>query len=328
MKKNYFITGGTGSFGQKFIELLIKKKLAKKIIVFSRDEFKQLKLKEKEFVNKNIKIFRFYIGDVRDKSRLDWAMHDDIDVVIHSAALKQVPTTEYNPFETVKTNVIGTQNLVETCIKKNIDKTLLVSTDKAVSPINLYGATKLTAEKLIISANIFKGRRKCKFSVVRYGNVMGSRGSVIPLLLSQNLNKKIPFTITDKRMTRFNITLDDASDLVLNCLKQMRGKEVFIPKLPSYNIITLAKSINPNKKIKIIGIRKGEKLHEELISAGDFQNCKTFKNFFIIYPLGDKTINNKIYSFASSYKSYENKKYLNSKELKSLIQKQLKNFEK
>jgi len=255
-------------------------------------------------------------------------MHDDIDVVIHSAALKQVPTTEYNPFETIKTNVLGTQNIIEICIKKNIDKTLLISTDKAVSPINLYGATKLTAEKLIISANIFKGRRKCKFSVVRYGNVMGSRGSVIPLLLSQNLDKKIPFTITDKRMTRFNITLDDASDLVLSCLKQMRGKEVFIPKLPSYNIMTLAKSINPNKKIKIIGIRKGEKLHEELLSAGDFQNCKTFKNFFIVYPLGDKTINKKINNFASSYNSYENKKYLNSNELKILIQKQLKNFEK
>ena len=220
---------------------------------------------------------------MRDKSRLEWAMHDDIDVVIHSAALKQVPTTEYNPFETVKTNVLGTQNLIENCIKKNIDKTLLISTDKAVSPINLYGATKLTAEKLIISANIFKGKRNCKFSVVRYGNVMGSRGSVIPLLIQQNENKNAFFTITDKRMTRFNITLDDASDLVLNCLSKMKGKEVFVPKLPSYNIITLAKSINPKKKIKFIGIRKGEKLHEELISPGDFQNCKESKNYFTIY---------------------------------------------
>ena len=174
-------------------------------------------------------------------------MHDDIDIVIHSAALKQVPTTEYNPFETVKTNVLGTQNLVEICIKKNIDRTLLISTDKAVSPINLYGATKLTAEKLIISANIFKGRRKCKFSVVRYGNVMGSRGSVIPLLIEQNMKKNLPFTITDKRMTRFNITLDEASDLVLNCLNSMKGEEVFVPKLPSYNIVTLAKAVNSQK---------------------------------------------------------------------------------
>ena len=286
MRKNYFITGGTGSFGQKFVEVLIKKNLAKKIIVFSRDEFKQLKLKEKDFVKKNLKIFRFYIGDVRDQSRLDWAMHDDVDIVIHSAALKQVPTTEYNPFETVKTNVIGTQNLVETCIKKNIDKTLLISTDKAVSPINLYGSTKLTAEKLIISANAFKGGRSCKFSVVRYGNVMGSRGSVIPLLIRQNLNKTSPFTITDKRMTRFNITLDQASNFVLNCLAKMRGEEVFVPKLPSYNIIALAKSINSHKKIKIIGIRKGEKLHEELISSADLQNSIESKNYFTIYPLG------------------------------------------
>ena len=328
MKKNYLITGGTGSFGQKFIEVLIKKKLAKKIIIFSRDEFKQLMLKEKEFVKKNSKIFRFYIGDVRDKSRLDWAMHDDIDIVIHSAALKQVPTTEYNPFETVKTNVIGTQNLVEICIKKNIDKTLLISTDKAVSPINLYGATKLTAEKLIISANMFKGRRKCKFSVVRYGNVMGSRGSIIPLLIAQNKNKNSSFTITDRRMTRFNITLDEASNLVLSCLNKMKGKEVFVPKLSSYNIITLAKSINPQKKIQIIGIRKGEKLHEELISSADLNNCKEYKDHYIIYPLANFIDNKKINIISDSYNSFTNKKYLNIIDLKNLIKSQSKNFEK
>ena len=328
MKKNYFITGGTGSFGQKFVEVLIKKKLAKKIIIFSRDEFKQLKLKEKDFVKKNKKIFRFYIGDVRDKSRLDWAMHDDIDVVIHSAALKQVPTTEYNPFETVKTNVLGSQNLIEMCIKKNIDKTLLISTDKAVSPINLYGATKLTAEKLTISANIFKGKRKCKFSVVRYGNVMGSRGSVIPLLIDQNMKKNSPFTITDKRMTRFNITLDQASDLVLNCLNKMKGKEVFVPKLPSYNIITLAKSINSKKKIKIIGIRKGEKIHEELISSADLLNCKEYKDHYIIYPLENFVVNKKISKFSDSYNSFSNKVYLQTTDLKKLIKIQSKNFEK
>ena len=327
MRKNYFITGGTGSFGQKFVEVLIKKNLAKKIIVFSRDEFKQLKLKEKDFVKKNLKIFRFYIGDVRDQSRLDWAMHDDVDIVIHSAALKQVPTTEYNPFETVKTNVIGTQNLVETCIKKNIDKTLLISTDKAVSPINLYGSTKLTAEKLIISANAFKGGRSCKFSVVRYGNVMGSRGSVIPLLIRQNLNKTSPFTITDKRMTRFNITLDQASNFVLNCLAKMRGEEVFVPKLPSYNIIALAKSINSHKKIKIIGIRKGEKLHEELISSADLQNSIESKNYFTIYPLGGDLNKKKKKNFSESYNSYSNKNYLSTNQLKSLIRNQSKYFE-
>lgn len=330
MKKNYFITGGTGSFAKKFIEDLIKKNLAKKIVIFSRDEYKQSILKEAEFVKKNHSKFRFYIGDVRDDKRLDWALNEDIDIVVHSAALKQVPTTEYNPFETVKTNIIGTQNLIETCIKKNIDKTILISTDKAVAPINLYGATKLTAEKLILSANLFKGKRKCKFSVIRYGNVMGSRGSVIPILIKQNQNNQSPFTITDKRMTRFNITLDEASNFVINCMKKMKGKEVFIPKLPSYDLNTLVKSINPNKKVKIIGIRTGEKLHEELISAADFSNTLEYKDLFIIYPMGintKKKLNLKIDS-KKSYNSYDNRDFLSIKSLSSLIKSQLKNFNK
>jgi len=330
MKKNYFITGGTGSFAKKFIEDLIKKNLAKKIVIFSRDEYKQSILKEAEFVKKNHSKFRFYIGDVRDDKRLDWALNEDIDIVVHSAALKQVPTTEYNPFETVKTNIIGTQNLIETCIKKNIDKTILISTDKAVAPINLYGATKLTAEKLIISANLFKGKRKCKFSVIRYGNVMGSRGSVIPILLEQNQNSQSPFTITDKRMTRFNITLEEASKFVLNCIKKMRGKEVFIPKLPSYDLNTLVKSINPNKKIKIIGIRTGEKLHEELISSADFGNTIEFKDSFIIYPMGintKKRMSLKI-DTKKSYNSYDNREFLSIKNLSNLIKSQSKNFNK
>jgi len=327
-KKNYFITGGTGSFAGIFIKDLLKKKLAKKIIIFSRDEYKQLVLKNEEHIKNNIKIFRFYLGDVRDAQRLEWAMHDDIDVVVHAAALKQVPATEYNPFETVKTNIIGTQNLVESCIKKNIDKTILISTDKAVAPINLYGATKLTAEKLIISANVFKGRRSCKFSVIRYGNVMGSRGSVIPILLTQNKNKKLPFTITDKRMTRFNITLGEASDFVLNCISRMKGGEVFIPKLPSYDIITLAKSINPNRKIKFIGIRSGEKLHEELITSADFNNCIEYKNSYEILPLKINLRNKQTSKeLLKSYNSLENKKYLSALELKKLISKELKNFD-
>ena len=330
MKKNYFITGGTGSFAKKFIEDLIKKNLAKKIVIFSRDEYKQSIFKEAEFVKKNYSKFRFYIGDVRDDKRLDWALNEDIDIVVHSAALKQVPTTEYNPFETVKTNIIGTQNLIETCIKKNIDKTILISTDKAVAPINLYGSTKLTAEKLIISANLFKGKRKCKFSVIRYGNVMGSRGSVIPILIEQNQNNQSPFTITDKRMTRFSITLDEASNFVINCMKKMKGKEVFIPKLPSYDLNTLVKSINPNKKVKIIGIRTGEKLHEELISAADFGNTLEYKESFIIYPMGintKKKFNLKI-DLKKSYNSYDNKDFLSIKNLSNLIKSQLKNFNK
>ena len=330
MKKNYFITGGTGSFAKKFIEDLIKKNLAKKIVIFSRDEFKQSIFKEAEFVKKNHSKFRFYIGDVRDDKRLDWALNEDIDIVVHSAALKQVPTTEYNPFETVKTNIIGTQNLIETCIKKNIDKTILISTDKAVAPINLYGSTKLTAEKLIISANSFKGKRKCKFSVIRYGNVMGSRGSVIPILIEQNQNNQSPFTITDKRMTRFSITLDEASKFVINCMKKMKGKEVFIPKLPSYDLNTLVKSINPNKKVKIIGIRTGEKLHEELISAADFGNTLEYKDSFIIYPMGINTKNkfNLKIDLKKSYNSYDNRDFLSIKNLSNLIKSQLKNFNK
>ena len=234
MKKNYFITGGTGSFAKKFVSLLIKKKLAKKIIIFSRDEYKQSVMKELAFVKSNQGIFRFYIGDVRDKSRLEWAITDDVDTVIHTAALKQVPTTEYNPFETVQTNIVGTQNLIEVCLSKNIDKTILISTDKAVSPINLYGSTKLTAEKLFISANVFKGSKKNKFSVIRYGNVMGSRGSVIPIFLKQSKSSSNYFTVTEKNMTRFNISLTEAAEFVNFCISKMKGSEVFVPKLPSY----------------------------------------------------------------------------------------------
>ena len=203
MKKSYFITGGTGSFGKKLIAFLYKKNLAKKIVIFSRDEHKQLELQASIPENKK-GIFRFFLGDVRDKNRLNWAITEDIDVIVHSAALKQIPATEYNPFETVLTNIIGTQNVIEVAIKKNIRKAMLISTDKAVSPINLYGATKLTAEKLFISANVFKGSSKTLFSIARYGNVLGSRGSVVPIFIKQNQERNF-FTVTDKSMTRFTI---------------------------------------------------------------------------------------------------------------------------
>jgi UDP-N-acetylglucosamine 4,6-dehydratase/5-epimerase len=316
MKLNYFITGGTGSFAKHYSEYLIKNKLAKKIVIFSRDEYKQSIMKDHDYVKKNLKIFRFFIGDVRDKERLDWAINHDIDIVVHSAALKQVPTTEYNPFETVKTNIIGSQNVIEVCIKKNVKKGVLVSTDKAVSPLNLYGSTKLTAEKLFISANMFKGQSNLKLSVVRYGNVMGSRGSVVPLLIEQNLKNKY-FTITDKRMTRFNIDLDSAVKFVADAIYSMQGGEIFVPKLKSYNIIDLAKAINPNKKIKIIGIRKGEKIHEELLNSSEFQNTIETKNNFKILPLKNFKIRDIKHN--SSYNSFDNRPYLTVNQLKLLI---------
>ncbi len=323
MKKSYFITGGTGSFGKQFIKYLYSKNLAKKIVVFSRDEHKQLELENSIPKNKK-KIFRFFLGDIRDKSRLSWAITEDIDVVVHSAALKQIPATEYNPFETVLTNIIGTQNLIEVAIKKNINKAILVSTDKAVSPINLYGATKLTAEKLFISANLFKGSSKTLFSIARYGNVMGSRGSVVPLFLKQNKESNF-FTITNKNMTRFTITLDEAVKFVFNRIIEMKGSEIFVPKLNSYRIMDLAKSINSKKKIKFIGIRSGEKIHEEMINPFEFNHTIEKKTFFRILPL--KIIKGKLINKNLSYNSYNNGKFLSVNSLSKKIKLNLKTFE-
>ena len=325
MKKIYFITGGTGSFAKKFCSFLIEKKLAKKIIIFSRDEYKQMMMKELPFVKANIDKFRFYIGDVRDKNRLDWAISESVDIVVHSAALKQVPATEYNPFETVLTNIIGSQNLIEICIRKKIDKVILISTDKAVSPINLYGSTKLTAEKLFIAANIFEGSKKTKFSVIRYGNVMGSRGSVIPIFLNQNKNLQEPFTVTDKNMTRFNITLNEAADFVNMCILKMKGSEIFVPKLYSYRILDLVKSINPKKKIKYMGVRPGEKIHEELVSAADSENLVENKNYFIINH-HQKNINIKSKTY-DSYNSFQNTKFLSIKQIKDAIKNNIDDFD-
>ncbi len=323
MKKTYFITGGTGSFAKRFIQYLLEKKMAKKIIIFSRDEYKQFVMKEDDLIKKNISIIRFLIGDIRDKDRLNFAVQDNIDVVIHAAAMKQVPATEYNPFEAIKTNIIGAQNLIEVCIKNNIKKVLALSTDKAAAPINLYGATKLTSDKLFTNANYFKGKKRCEFSVVRYGNVMGSRGSVIPLFLNQKKEKKI-FTITDKNMTRFNITLKESVEFVINSLNKMKGGEIFVPKIPSYKILDLLKSINPKPKFKIVGIRPGEKIHEELITESDSLNTLELKNYYIILPSYKKNIkkNNKPFS----YNSRNNKDFLSIKSLQKLIQKNLKDF--
>jgi len=318
MKKlTYFITGGTGSFATEFIKNLVKKNNFKKIIIFSRDEYKQEILKNTQFVKKHFKKFRFFIGDVRDKDRLNFAIQDDVDILIHAAALKQVPTAEYNPFETIKTNVVGAQNVIQVCLEKNIKKVIALSTDKACAPINLYGATKLASDKLFVSANYFKGKKRTIFSVVRYGNVFGSRGSVVPIFLEQK--KKKFFTITDKRMTRFSLSLKEAINFVMECIKVMKGKEIFVPKIPSYSILDLVKAIDKNKKIKIIGIRKGEKLHEEMITAHDSLNTIERKNYYIIYPEKQNKKNERIFS----YNSLDNTNFLSINNIK----KELNNFE-
>ena len=322
--KTYFISGGTGSFGKELSSILLKNKLAKKIIIFSRDEFKQDQMKKLNIFKKNEKIMRYFIGDVRDKNRISQAMSENkIDIVIHAAALKQVHTTEYNPFETIKTNILGAQNIIESSLENNIKKVVALSTDKACSPINLYGATKLASDKLFTAANLFKGGKKTILSVVRYGNVLGSRGSVVPIFLKQNESKS-PFTITDKNMTRFNITLSQAIKFVIQCINKMKGGEIFVPKIPSYKILDLVKAVNDKKTIKYIGLRPGEKIHEEMISTTDAINSKEFKDYFIIYPSYTK-INNK--KKISNYSSYKNKHFLSIKEIRRLIKNNYYSFE-
>ena len=322
--KTYFISGGTGSFGKELSAILLKNKLAKKIIIFSRDEFKQDQMKKINIFKKNEKIMRYFIGDVRDKNRLSQALSENkIDIVIHAAALKQVHTTEYNPFETIKTNILGAQNIIESSLENNIKKVIALSTDKACSPINLYGATKLASDKLFTAANLFKGGKKTILSVVRYGNVLGSRGSVVPIFLSQEKSKS-PFTITDKNMTRFNITLAQAVRFVIQCINKMKGGEIFVPKIPSYKILDLVKAVNDKKMIKYIGLRPGEKIHEEMISTTDAINSKEFKDYFIIYPSYTKITNTKK---ISSYSSDKNKHFLSIKEIRKLIKDNYYSFE-
>ena len=324
--KSILITGGTGSFGKKFIETALSKFKPKRLIVFSRDEQKQFNLQQK-WKEGGSSPMRYFIGDVRDVDRLILAMRDT-DVVIHTAALKHVPAAEYNPFEAVKTNILGAQNVITASMATNVKKVIALSTDKASSPINLYGATKLTSDKLFIAANNFKGLKNIKFSVVRYGNVMASRGSVVPFFLSKKKEGIIP--ITDKRMTRFNITLQEAVNFVLFCLEKMWGGEIFVPKIPSYRLEDLAKAIAPRSKIKIIGLRPGEKIHEEMISISDAVNTIEYKKYFIITPYS-KFIgwnkkkymkfnkNGKNCDSEFSYNSYNNKQYLTSNQIKKLI---------
>ena len=277
--KTILITGGTGSFGKKFTELLLKRYKPKKIIIYSRDEFKQFEM-SKIF---NDKCMRYFIGDVRDKERLKRAF-EDVDYVVHAAALKQVPAAEYNPMEAIKTNVLGANNIIDAALDSGVERVIALSTDKAVNPINLYGATKLAADKLFIAANKMKGKRDIKFSVVRYGNVMASRGSVIPFFMKLTKEGAKELPITHLEMTRFWITLEEAAEFVMNSFKTMKGGEIFVPKIPSMRIVDLAKAINPDAKFKIIGIRPGEKLHETLISIDESYNTIEFKNYYAIQP--------------------------------------------
>jgi UDP-N-acetylglucosamine 4,6-dehydratase len=278
--KNVLITGGTGSFGKKCTEIILKKYRPKRLIIFSRDELKQFEMAQ-EYPDSKYDCIRYFIGDVRDKERLYRAFHN-VDYVIHAAALKQVPTTEYNPFEAVKTNILGAQNVINVAIDQGVKKVIALSTDKAANPINLYGATKLCSDKLFIAGNSYVGRDSTIFSVVRYGNVVGSRGSVIPFFLKCRETGVLP--ITDPRMTRFWITLDQGVNFVLSCLEMMVGGELFVPKLPSMNIVDLAKVIAPECRMEIIGIRSGEKLHEVMIPNDDARRSIEFEDHYIIQP--------------------------------------------
>lgn len=275
------VTGATGSFGKKFIEVLLKQKARpKKLIVFSRDELKQHEMQLKFPVSPDSPI-RYFIGDVRDKDRLNRAFHG-VDVVVHAAALKQVLACEYNPFEAVKTNIIGAQNIIDAAIDNGVRRVLAVSTDKAVNPINLYGATKLVAEKLFVDGNAYAGDGKTRFACVRYGNVVGSRGSVVPLFLKQKNKGRI--TITDLNMTRFWITLEQGVQLVIKAIETMEGGEIFIPKIPSMSLKCMAEAIAPECDHEIIGIRAGEKLHEVLISSDEARHTEELDDMFIIRP--------------------------------------------
>ncbi len=277
--KTILITGGTGSFGQVFVKKILSKFKAKKIIVFSRDELKQ-SIMRKKF---NSDLLRFFIGDVRDINRLNEAMWG-CDYVVHAAALKQVDVAEYNPTECIKTNINGAQNVIKASIEQKITKVIALSTDKAANPINLYGATKLASDKLFIAANNFVGGKNIKFSVVRYGNVFGSRGSVIPVFLSQIENRSKYLTITNPDMSRFIITLDQGVDFVIKSFKRMKGGEIFIPKLPSITVKEIADILAPKFKRKIIGIRPGEKMHEIMCPIDDSINTIEFEDFFLIKP--------------------------------------------
>lgn len=277
-KKVILVTGGTGSFGKKFVEIMLRDYNPAKMIVFSRDELKQHEMRVSGFNQPNL---RYFIGDVRDQQRLKRAMHG-VDIVIHAAALKQVPACEYNPMEAIKTNILGSSNVIEAALDAGVEKVMALSTDKAVSPVNLYGTTKLAAEKLFVQSNTYAAGTATRFSCVRYGNVVGSRGSVIPIFINQRQNGKL--TVTDTRMTRFWLTLEQGVRFVIHCTEQMHGGEVFVPKIPSTRIVDLAKVIAPDAELDVIGIRAGEKLHEVLINEDEARSTIELDEMYVVQP--------------------------------------------
>lgn len=276
--KNVLVTGGTGSFGRKFIEVMLNEYHPARLIVYSRDELKQHEMRTAGFDHPDL---RYFIGDVRDLPRLRRALNG-VDIVVHAAALKQVPACEYNPMEAIKTNILGSSNVIDAALDAGVEKVLALSTDKAVNPINLYGATKLAAEKLIVQSNAYAGGMTTRFSCVRYGNVVGSRGSVVPLFIKQRQSGGI--TLTDERMTRFWISLDQGVRFVIRCIEEMEGGEVFVPKIPSMKMVDLAKAIAPEAEIRLIGIRAGEKLHEVLISEDEARSTVELEDMFVVQP--------------------------------------------
>jgi UDP-N-acetylglucosamine 4,6-dehydratase len=318
------VTGGTGSFGKQFIRTILERYPGlRRVVVYSRDELKQFEMQQ-AFPRERYPQLRFFIGDVRDGDRLHRAM-EDIDVVVHAAALKQVPVCEYNPFEAIKTNVLGAQNVIEAAIDRGVKRVVALSTDKAAAPINLYGATKLASDKLFVAANNFSGHHDIRFSVVRYGNVMGSRGSVIPFFLQQRHSGHL--SITDERMTRFNITLEEGVELVLGALDQMWGGEIFVPKIPSYRITDVAEALAPGVETRIVGIRPGEKLHEEMITETDSLSTVEFDDYFVILPatpLWDveefmKALNGRMCEPGFRYSSGANTEWLTVEDIRRLV---------
>ena len=321
------LTGGTGSFGRAFVrETLRRCPTIKRLVIFSRDELKQFEMSQ-EFPEDEFPAIRYFLGDVRDEARLRRAL-EGIDTVVHAAALKQVPAAEYNPFEFIKTNILGAQNLIEACLDSDVKRVVALSTDKAAAPVNLYGATKLCSDKLFIAANNFKGARPTRFSVVRYGNVMGSRGSVIPFFLKQAKNGRL--TITHEDMTRFNISLSEGVEMVHWAIENAHGTEILVPKIPSYRITDVAKAVAPSCQTEIVGIRPGEKLHEEMITSSDSPNTIDLGRYYAILPLKNGVAKKYAHSHGAtdvpegfSYNSGSNTDFLSVDTLRDLIKKHI-----